>query len=121
MSRIYKFRFWDSINKQMYPVTRLELDRDFIMFRNEPWEQMGVPQSQGEVMQFTERTDTNGVEIYHKDIVDYKGQTAIIEWQNEKWVAVSTNPLHVTIPLGAINGKDLRVIGNEYEGIKDNT
>ncbi len=117
--RIIKFRAFDLRDEQMKQVYRICFDCQEVLFidNKDYW----VSYSKIHLMQFTERTDTNGIEIYDKDIVDYKGQQAAIEWQNEKWMCVSTNVLHVSIPLGSINGKDLKVIGNEYEGVVNST
>lgn len=125
--REIKFRAWDKVNKKMYPVTYLSLtDKRLTMFAlpkkgNEPWEEMGVPGNQIELMQFTGLKDKNGKEIYHNDIIEElniftkEKKRGIVKWfEHEcRWGLDLGNDEVTTFYFKKPNSYE--VIGNIYE------
>ena len=56
--RPIKFRAWDALNKEMYPVRTLQWDQS-----------MKFPEGYDDpIMQFTGLLDRNGTELYHHDL-----------------------------------------------------
>lgn len=78
-----------------------------------------VPLPIVDVMLFTGKTDTIGNKIFENDLVRYKGKTARVYRSNEKLTLQYKEVfLEQEIPLSSVSGKDLKVVGNIYEGEK---
>lgn len=74
-----------------------------------------------DVMQWSGKTDTLGKKIFESDYCLYKGKVGIVIKDKDRWTLVYKEMLiGQEMPLSMLSGKDLKVIGNIYEGEETN-
>lgn len=113
--RILRFRAWDKTENNMRPDFQ-----DTYMFGDVIGENNEGDEEKYILMQFTERTDTNGNDIYEGDLIDYKGQLCEVKFEKGRWNTVHKEVgLDVELPLNAMSGKDIKIISNIYEYQKE--
>jgi uncharacterized phage protein (TIGR01671 family) len=104
--REIKFRVWNKNEHTMNIVTMLLFatqELDYLGNNNEPysWDHF-------EIMEYTNKKDINGKEIYEGDICkDYEGDLYPIEY-DEEWCGFSWDAM-------VISERELEVVGNIYE------
>lgn len=85
MNREIKFRVWDKENKEMLKVQELDFEPTFyggrVAMRPDKYNDYFDTEDMI-LMQYTEKNDKNGEEIYEGDIVSIKNDNrkAIVEW-----------------------------------------
>lgn len=110
----YKFRAWDITDKVMKPVLNLFISEDMVQCDEDEYSVYNA--SNFKLMQYTDKLDTNNVEIYEGDIVTdidyedvgitgqvvYKLSAFYIEWDSK----YPPSLLQIGTPI---------VVGNIYE------
>lgn len=126
MSREIKFRAWDEDGFMVHSPFLLELKK------NDPitlWQSSGVYGDNGSaifLMQSTGLKDKNGTEVYEGDIVDFFCQEAEVFWE-EAWgcwsvVVMLSGAQEKPMPELLSNVLEkIEVIGNIYEGVKNDS
>lgn len=116
--REIKFRVWNG--EAM--VSPDYIDRNGIAH----WKENSIPQSSGELMQYTGLKDKKGKEIYEGDKLQFTAEDedntwiVVVKWSEEmlSWCLYDdkddSEPLE---PLSDQIGADFEVIGNIYEGM----
>jgi len=122
--REIKFRAWDG-NKIIYDWVRVDYKASFL------FDGIKLPQNHTiscamninavEIMQYTDKTDKNGVEIYEGDITSLNGDIHTIGFQDGCFLMIEETEFNGEIePLykyffEEYEGTDLVIIGNVYE------
>ena len=108
--REIKFRAWSKLNKQMYPdnLCTFAINPDGKV--SQTW---GIYTHDLVLMQYTGLKDKNGVEAFHKDIVEGHSRW-LIEWdENEGNYYLKSLVGYDKFPLRKLTG--MSIIGNIYE------
>lgn len=135
--RTFKFRAWDKDKKEMFNVTELWIQKEFLIGSDScrtsnVW--MPATKTSSDIMQFTGLLDKNGKEIYEKDIVEIRNPinqiqkaillgTVIFSYgafgieinKVEKWKSYNVDPPSIYWFLNIVDSKFIEVIGNIYE------
>ena len=143
MSREIKFRAWHKKYKEMYEVTRIDWEAEFVWVKyydddREEWFSREEHFADLELMQYTGLKDKNGVEIYEGDIVKWMderdvysiefGEFGVPNFEEEGYQDLAVGyylkpqhdlkevePFNMTIPLHKKYASRMEVIGNIYE------
>ena len=125
--REYKFRCWDTENKEMLKVQELDFEDTFyggrLSIRTDKYNDY-FDMEDMVLMQYTGLKDKNGKEIYEGDIIFIKGETKLldikgkVEYSNilAQFIITNTgNIVNEAEPLGDYEEEDIEVIGNEFD------
>ena len=125
--REYKFRVWDTENKEMLKVQELDFEDTFyggrLSIRTDQYNDYFDIEDMI-LMQYTGLKDKNGKEIYEGDIVFIKGETKLldikgkVEYSNifAQFIITNTGSIvNEAEPLGDYGEENIEVIGNEFD------
>ena len=125
--REYKFRCWDTENKQMLKVQELDFEDTFyggrLSIRTDQYNDYFDIEDMI-LMQYTGLKDKKQKEIYEGDIIFIKGETKLldikgkVEYSNILAQFIITNTgsiVNEAEPLGDYEEEDIEVIGNIYD------
>ena len=125
--REYKFRCWDTENKEMLKVQELDFEDTFyggrLSIRTDKYNDY-FDMEDMVLMQYTGLKDKNGNEIYEGDIIFIKGETKLldikgkVEYSNilAQFIITNTgNIVNEAEPLGDYEEEDIEKIGNVWE------
>ena len=125
--REYKFRVWDTENKEMLKVQELDFEDTFyggrLSIRTDQYNDYFDIEDMI-LMQYTGLKDKKQKEIYEGDIIFIKGETKLldikgkVEYSNILAQFIITNTgsiVNEAEPLGDYEEEDIEVIGNIYD------
>ncbi len=111
-----KFRAWDKISKNMFPVMMIDFGQSYVMIEeiNGLWCERDFDDI--ELMQSTGLVDENGKEIFEGDVVHAYGEDAyligVIEYFDNAYCIKNKNGIYN--PLWT-NAEQFEIIGNIWE------
>lgn len=125
--REYKFRVWDTENKEMLKVQELDFEDTFyggrLSIRTDQYNDYFDIEDMI-LMQYTGLKDKKQKEIYEGDIIFIKGETKLldikgkVEYSNILAQFIITNTgsiVNEAEPLGDYGEENIEVIGNEFD------
>jgi hypothetical protein len=112
-----KYRFWWGAMNKMYSWEEARVLNIWLCFDRADEEDNGLI---AKPLQWTGRTDTNGVEIYEGDLIEYHGDKAEVVLEDDRFITVPKGIFAQPVGLHGLSGKDIKVIGNIYEKEEEN-
>jgi len=125
MSREIKFRAWDKRYKEMYEVTCIDWEAEFVWIKyydddREEWFSREEHFADFELLQYTGLKDKNDVEIYEGTVIGKKGcPNFYVTFELGSYVAVSTDKIQALNwkhwKLNEMLNLEFMSIGNFYQ------